>query len=64
MFNSKAKRKFVAGLDLSSYDEVVAFGDTQSDLALFEVADRRVLVDPTDATLTALDGHVDEVIYS
>ena len=64
MFNYNAKRKFVAGLDLSSYDEVVAFGDTQSDLALFEVADRRVLVDPTDATLTALDGHVDEVIYS
>lgn len=62
MFTADAKAAYLRTLDVSSYDEILAFGDTQSDAPLFAVADRSVLVDPSAETLEVFKSSVHEVL--
>lgn len=68
MFTSKAKAEYVALLNLSKQQkqkqraEVIAFGDTSSDIPLFEAATYRVLVDPTTETEERLKDSIDEIV--
>lgn len=62
MFNADSKRRHVASLKTHTYSHTVAYGDTASDLPLFEVADHSVLVAPTPATRSATDGLVHRII--
>lgn len=64
MFHAQAKREFVAGMGLSSGVTVHAYGDTASDVPLFEVAQHSVLVQPTDATLAACEGMFHELLMA
>lgn len=62
MFHGDAKRNYVAGLDLARYTEVHAYGDTRSDVPLFEKASYSVLVAPNNDTRSSLSGVVHEII--
>lgn len=62
MFNAPAKREFVSTLDLSSYNEVFAFGDTSSDVPLFEASSYSVLVAPNQFTREAIGATVTEIV--
>lgn len=64
MFTRAAKEKYVASLDLDAYDAIVAFGDTASDYPLMAVATHAVLVNPTDETRRALEGHYHEIVQA
>lgn len=55
MFNATAKRKHVKTLKHLDNSRVVAFGDTSSDIPLFEKADYTVLVAPTAQTIAAVE---------
>lgn len=61
MFGAEAKRKHVRTLKPAQYQHITAYGDTSSDVPLFEVADHKVLVAPTQRTLSVV-GAVDEVL--
>lgn len=61
MFGAEAKRKHIGSLKIHPEAKVLAFGDTMSDLPLFERANYSVLVDPNKATITGV-GKVDEII--
>lgn len=62
MFTADSKRRHVASLKTHNYSHTVAYGDTASDLPLFEVADYSVLVAPTSATVTAAEGLFQSII--
>lgn len=63
LFNGDAKRKHMNTMKLSKYSQVLAFGDTLSDVPLFEKASYSVLVEPTDETAAALSQTVNEVVF-
>lgn len=62
MFSASMKREYVSGLNLAQNSEIIAFGDTASDVALFEVASHSVLVEPSEITMTAIGEKVNEVV--
>ena len=62
MFTADSKRRHVASLKTHTYSRTVAYGDTASDLPLFEVADYSVLVAPTDATRIVAKGLVQKIL--
>lgn len=64
MFSGDAKRKFIAALDLSGYDRILAFGDTQSDAPLFERAHHSTLVEPSSVTREALRHLVQSIVLA
>lgn len=55
MFGAAAKRVEVSRMELSSYENIISYGDTSSDLPLLEVAHYSVLVDPHEETLRSLE---------
>ena len=61
MMGAAAKRDFIATLDVSSYDYVTGYGDTASDIPLFQTSHYTVLVNPT-ATTSAAVGTVNKVL--
>lgn len=63
MFNADAKRKHISSLKVAQYHNVVAYGDTASDVPLFQVANHSVLVAPHQNTLKSV-GSVDEIVYA
>lgn len=62
MFSAPAKRHFVSTLDLSGYNEVFAFGDTSSDVPLFEASSYSVLVAPNQVTRETIGATVTEIV--
>lgn len=62
MFSGDAKRKYLSTLGLSKYMDVLAFGDTRSDIPLFESANYSVLVEPNNDTRKALGSSVNEIL--
>lgn len=62
MFHGDAKRNFVSKMNLDQYKEIHAYGDTQSDVPLFEKANYSVLVAPNNETRSALQNVVHEII--
>lgn len=66
MATADAKEGFIKTLDVGKYDDVVAVGDTASDFPLFEVADRAILVEPTDETISKViesKKQIEEIVY-
>jgi HAD superfamily phosphoserine phosphatase-like hydrolase len=61
MFGAKSKQSVIEKLELERYETVVAYGDTESDRPLLEVAHHSVLIDPTAETLSRYD-HIDEIL--
>lgn len=64
MFSAPAKRAFVSSMNLSSYRDIFAFGDTSSDVPLFEAASYSVLVDPNEETRLSLGATVNEIVMN
>lgn len=62
MFHAAAKQAVVEKIDPSTYDLVVAYGDTASDKPLFDAAHHSVLVAPTKETLEKVPD-VSEIIH-
>lgn len=62
MFHGTAKRDYLTTLGLERYEDILAFGDTQSDAPLFESASYSVLVEPTAETHAALFSLVHEIV--
>jgi HAD superfamily phosphoserine phosphatase-like hydrolase len=62
MFSAPAKRAYVSSLNLTSYRDIFAFGDTSSDVPLFEAASYSVLVDPNEETRLSLGATVNEIV--
>lgn len=54
MFHAQAKRKHIRSLKVDQFSYVTAFGDTASDIPLFEVSNESFLVAPTPKTLEAV----------
>lgn len=50
MFSAGAKEAHLKTVDITQYDEVIAYGDTSSDAPLFALAHRSYLVDPSPET--------------
>lgn len=63
MFSQDAKRDYLSQYDLESFDNIYALGDTNSDVALFEVSHYNVLVSPNEKTMMNIGNRVDEIIY-
>ena len=61
MMGAAAKRAFISTLDVSSYDYVTGYGDTASDIPLFQTSHYTVLVNPTKTTSDAV-GVVNKVL--
>lgn len=61
MFSAPAKRAYVSSLNLAGFD-IFAFGDTSSDVPLFEAANYSVLVDPNEETRLSLGATVNEIM--
>lgn len=61
MMGAAAKRAFISTLDVSSYDYVTGYGDTASDIPLFQTSHYTVLVNPTKTTSAAV-GVVNKVL--
>lgn len=64
MFHATAKRSYVASMGLTESMTVHAYGDTASDVPLFEVAEHSVLVDPNEHTLVACAGMYQELLHA
>jgi HAD superfamily phosphoserine phosphatase-like hydrolase len=64
MFSAPAKRAYVSSLNLTSYRDIFAFGDTSSDVPLFEAASYSVLVDPNEETRLSLGATVNEIVMN
>lgn len=64
MFSAPAKRAFVGSLNLAGYRDIFAFGDTSSDVPLFEAASYSVLVDPNEETRLSLGATVNEIVMN
>lgn len=62
MFSAPAKKAYVESLDLSQYSEIQGFGDTSSDVPLFEAANYAVLVAPNERTRSMIGHSVDEIV--
>lgn len=62
MFSAPAKRTFVNTLKLSEYSDVHAFGDTSSDVPLFEASSYSVLVAPNQITRDTIGATVNEIV--
>lgn len=62
MFSAPAKREFVSTLDLAGYNEIHAFGDTTSDVPLFEASSYSVLVAPNQHTRDTIGATVNEIV--
>lgn len=61
--SATAKREYIAKLDLKTpRTHTIAFGDTASDLPLFENADWSVLVSPSETTEAAVGSYANEII--
>lgn len=55
MFRSKDKSSYIASMNLASkYEYIVGFGDTASDIPIFNLSHFTVLVDPTEVTKQAV----------
>lgn len=52
MFGADSKRSHVKTLKVSNYPRIIAYGDTASDVPLFEVAHESYLVAPSELTLS------------
>lgn len=63
MFTGAAKKKYLGRLHLSRYPSITAFGDTQSDLPLFERAGYRVLVEPNSQTRSVIGHMANEIVH-
>lgn len=61
MFGALSKKSVIEKLELERYETVVAYGDTESDRPLLEVAHHSVLIDPSPETLARYD-HIDEIL--
>lgn len=61
MFGAVAKQRVIERLELERYELVTAYGDTESDKPLLEVAHHSVLIDPTAETLSHYS-HIDEIL--
>lgn len=61
MFYAGAKEGIVEKLDLPSYDRVIGYGDTASDVPLLSKADYAVLVEPNPTTVEVLRSKAVEV---
>lgn len=55
MFGHEAKRGYISKLGVGRFKRVLAFGDTASDVPLFDNADHTTLVDPTEETATQVE---------
>lgn len=64
MFSAPAKRAFVSSMNLAGYRDIFAFGDTSSDVPLFEAASYSVLVDPNEETRLSLGATVNEIVMN
>lgn len=64
MFSAPAKRAYVNSLNLAGYRDIFAFGDTSSDVPLFEAASYSVLVDPNEETRLSLGATVNEIVMN
>lgn len=62
MFTAAAKREVVGSFDKNKYSVVVAYGDTASDLPLFEASDFGILVDPNSETRSTLAGKINAIV--
>lgn len=62
MFSAPAKEKHLRSLKTHAYGHVIAFGDTASDLPLFEAAHHSVLVHPNKQTSLSIGHHAHEVL--
>jgi HAD superfamily phosphoserine phosphatase-like hydrolase len=62
MFSAPAKRDFVTSLSLSAQSNVLAFGDTASDVPLFEASSYSVLVAPNEETRSTIGLSVSEIV--
>lgn len=62
MFTYDAKQTYIKTLDLSDMETITAFGDTQSDAPLFEVAHYSFLVDPNNNTLAKVQHLIHEIL--
>lgn len=62
MYNADSKRRHVASLKVQNYSHVVAYGDTMSDVPLFEVADYSVIVAPSPTTMKSVEPIIHKVI--
>ena len=51
MFGAEHKEKVVSQMPLESYQRIIGYGDTASDIPLLSVANHSVLVDPNKETL-------------
>lgn len=63
MFSGEAKREFIDTINIEDYENVFAFGDTESDEPLFERANYSVLVEPNDYTMASLGNKVNEIVH-
>lgn len=55
MFGHEAKSGFIARLGMSRFKRVLAFGDTASDVPLFENSHHSTLVDPSEETAAKVE---------
>lgn len=63
MFGETSKRSVIEKLELEKYEMVVAYGDTESDRPLLEVAHHSVLINPTPETIARYE-HIDEILIA
>lgn len=63
MFTSSAKSLIIEKIKFEKYSEVLAYGDTSSDMPLFEKAHYSVLVDPSPETTVFYEKKVHEIIH-
>lgn len=63
LFGAAAKRKYIAGMKRTVTGDVMAFGDTMSDVPLFENAHYTVLVDPSKTTKASLND-INEIVLT
>jgi HAD superfamily phosphoserine phosphatase-like hydrolase len=62
MFTYDAKQEYINTLELDGTENITAFGDTQSDVPLFEVANYSILVDPNSNTLSKVQHLIHQVL--
>lgn len=63
MYGSSGKKDYIANMEIGKNVRVIGFGDTASDVPIFDVSHHSVLVDPHPETYEKLSGKIDEVIY-
>lgn len=64
MFTYDAKQEYISTLELHDLEMITAFGDTQSDAPLFEVANYSFLVDPNSNTLSKVQHLIHEILFA